>query len=508
VVLWFKRDVRLEDHPALHRALEVCAQHRACLLPLYVIEPGLWAQADASARQWRFISDGLDELATELEQRGSALMRVAGPFLHTLEALSSQLHICALVSHQETGNAWTFKRDLAVKRWLASHQIPWIECLQLPILRGQSTDLEQRNSTVEAFFSAPVLTAPDQLPPVPHVLLSELHVPQAKHNPFLRRDNQWPDEQTQPGGRSRGLALLARFIESHHTRYLQTIAHPIQARTYSSRLSAHLAWGSLSMREVIQRANDARRSAEHPSHLRNWDAFIGRLHWQGHFIQKLEWVPQLETQAQNPLYADLRPWNDTAQRHVQAWYEGQTGIPMVDAAMRCLRVTGWLPFRMRAMVISAASYPLWIPWQASAPLLAGLFTDYEPGIHYAQVQMQSGVTGINAMRVYNPVKQGLDHDPEGEFVRRWCPELRHRPLARLHQPHHPIVDLDRALKEAKAHVAAVGGHPEAGRMRKQVLKAQGLDSRARKSKIGRSPAHPKAPAVEQGVFNFEDDAHA
>ncbi len=89
------------------------------------------------------------------------------------------------------------------------------------------------------------------------------------------------------------------------------------------------------------------------------------------------------------------------------------GYPFLDACMRSLRATGWLNFRMRAMVMSFASYNLWLPWRATGLHLARMFTDYEPGIHWSQVQMQSGTTGINTIRIYNVVKQGYDQDPRG-----------------------------------------------------------------------------------------------
>jgi len=137
--------------------------------------------------------------------------------------------------------------------------------------------------------------------------------------------------------------------------------------------------------------------------------------------------------------------------------------------MRCLRHTGWLNFRMRAMLVSFASYQLWLHWQKPAWHLAQCFTDYEPGIHYSQIQMQSGTTGINTMRIYNPVKQSQDQDPKGIFIKRWVPELSkvfdnfvHEPWTMpLHMQKdkgcilgedypEPIVDHVIALREARA----------------------------------------------------------
>ena len=120
--------------------------------------------------------------------------------------------------------------------------------------------------------------------------------------------------------------------------------------------------------------------------------------------------------------------------YLNAWKKGETGYPMVDACMRCLINTGWLNFRMRAMLVSFACNNLWIDWKIVAENLGPLFVDYEPGIHYPQVQMQAGITGINTVRIYNPIKQGIDHDPNGVFTKKWVPELKNIHKSIIHTP--------------------------------------------------------------------------
>jgi deoxyribodipyrimidine photo-lyase len=237
-----------------------------------------------------------------------------------------------------------------------------------------------------------------------------------------------------------------------------------------------LAFGALSTREVVQ-ALDRRRRQLSPvdkgKFERNLIAFGSRLAWRCHFIQKLEDQPSIETNCMHPAFEGLRE-KEHREDYFEAWKTGKTGIPFVDACMRNLISTGWITFRMRAMLVSFASYQLWLDWRKTAPYLAGLFTDYEPGIHYSQFQMQSGVTGINAIRVYNPIKQGLDQDPKGIFVRKWVPEIRHIKGEAIHQPWlqeqtlfratsdqdavtypAPIVDLTLSAKAAKDKLAAV-----------------------------------------------------
>jgi deoxyribodipyrimidine photo-lyase len=150
-------------------------------------------------------------------------------------------------------------------------------------------------------------------------------------------------------------------------------------------------------------------------------------------MQKLESEVSIEWLELHPTTRGLRARPGDAVR-LAAWADGSTGYPFLDACIRSLTANGWLNFRMRAMLVSFASYNLWLPWQETGQVLARRFTDYEPGIHWPQMQMQSGVTGINTIRVYNPVKQGFDQDPDGRFVRQWVPELSAVPDAFLHEP--------------------------------------------------------------------------
>lgn len=202
-------------------------------------------------------------------------------------------------------------------------------------------------------------------------------------------------------------------------------------------------------------------------------AFMSRMHWHCHFIQKLESEPELEWRNLHHGYDGLREdaWNPA---HFDALQAGRSGWPMVDACVAMLRETGWVNFRMRAMLVSVAAYPLWLHWRPVGLWLARQFLDYEPGIHWSQMQMQAGTTGINTIRVYNPIKQAQDHDPHGVFVSRWLPALRRVPDAWLFEPWRmppdvqarcgvrvrqdiatPMVDLASATRAAKARMHAL-----------------------------------------------------
>jgi deoxyribodipyrimidine photo-lyase len=200
-------------------------------------------------------------------------------------------------------------------------------------------------------------------------------------------------------------------------------------------------------------------------HRAGLSGFISRLYWHCHFIQKLESEPAIEWRNMHRGYDDLRE-KDFNSEYFETLKNARTGWPMVDACVNMLRETGWLNFRMRSMLVSVAAYPLWLHWRPVGEWLATQFLDYEPGIHWSQLQMQSGTTGINTTRVYNPIKQAQDHDPNGVFVRRWLPYMRdvsdtwlfEPSLMPLHLQSHtstvlqipqPLVDLAMATRTSK-----------------------------------------------------------
>jgi len=464
-VVWFKRDLRIADHRPLAEAAA-----RGPVLPLFVAEPELWGGADMSARQWAFVADCLEELRADLGRLGQPLAVRMGDVCAVLEEIRSACGVASLWSHEETGNAWTYARDKAVAAWARAHGAPWFELRQSGVVRR----LKSRDGWArawdkfmgEAAAEPPAVLQPiDRLEPGPIPTAADLG---------LAPD---PCPERQRGGRAAGLDRLHSFLTERGAPYRKAMSSPLQAFEACSRLSPHLAWGAVSMRETAQATWARQREVKHASAPGPWRgalvSFSGRLHWRDHFTQKLEDEPRLEFENLHPAYDGLRPQEpDRARLH--AWAAGETGLPFVDACMRALNATGWMNFRMRAMLMAVASYHLWLDWRAPGENLARMFTDYDPGIHWPQAQMQSGTTGINTVRIYNPVKQGYDQDPEGAFVRRWVPELASVPDEFVHEPWRwdgaggvlgkaypfPIVDHLAAAKEARAKVWAVRKGPD------------------------------------------------
>ncbi|MCP9915953.1 FAD-binding domain-containing protein [Cyanobium sp. ATX 6F1] len=425
-VVWFKRDLRIHDHAPLREAAR-----NGPVLPLYVAEPGLWSQPDASGRQWAFCAESLLDLREQLAGLGLPLVVRVGEVLDVLEALQRQGLVAGLWSHQETGNGWSYGRDRQVAAWARSRGLPWRQWPSGGVVRG----LRERNGWArrwEERMAQPLLQPPVTLVPEGSGL---------EPGPLPGADDLGlacdPCPDRQRGGRREGLLTLNSFLSERGGAYHRQLSSPLTAFEACSRLSPHLAFGTLSLREVVQACRSRRRAlgtatgAEVSSWRRALRAFEERLHWHCHFIQKLESQPDLEASEAHPVYAGLRR---TDPARLAAWAEGRTGLPFVDACMRALIAGGWINFRMRAMLMAVASYHLWIDWRDSGAVLARLFVDYEPGIHWNQCQMQAGTTGINTVRIYNPIKQGRDHDPEGQFIRRWLPELSAVPAVHLHEP--------------------------------------------------------------------------
>ncbi|GGC03685.1 deoxyribodipyrimidine photo-lyase [Marivita lacus] len=447
-LLWFKRDLRIHDHPAL-----ALAARDETLVPLYIAEPDYWALPDTSARQFAFLQDSLTDLQTALRGLNSDLVIRIGDAVQVLEDVRQEVHFDHLVSHEETGNAWTFARDKRVGAWARGQGIRWTELPQSGVVRrlqGRDGWAGQRN----AFVSRAQIEAPKALPPC--TLPSD-------PVPTLCAPDPCPDRQT--GGRAHALSLLGGFLTERGLTYRNAMSSPLEGATACSRLSPHLALGAVTIREVAQ-ATAARQREIKDGTRDGWGgslkSFQSRLAWRDHFMQKLEDEPALEHRCLHRAYEGMRPLEPDHSR-LHAWETGETGLPFLDACMRSLRATGWLNFRMRAMVVSVASYHLWLDWRSTGPHLARMFTDYEPGIHWSQMQMQSGTTGINTPRIYNPVKQGADQDPTAAFTRKWLPELAEVPDRHLQTPWtwdgagrvlgktypEPIIDVAEAARQAR-----------------------------------------------------------
>jgi deoxyribodipyrimidine photo-lyase len=473
-IVWFKKDLRWHDHAPLANAATWAAQTGGQVLPLWVYEPAMWQQSDMAAQHAGFANECLAELDDWIEQdsAGAArLCRLHSEMVDALTHLKTQLGTFTLVSTEETGNMWSYQRDLAVADWCKTNGVAWREFPSNGVVRRLLSHGGGRNHWTKhrlKRLQGDVLPAPSQVPWLASSAMTDLNA----CGPMSAADLQLSSADKpnrKRGGRSLALHELHTFLQQRGRTYQFDMSSPVTAPESCSRISAHLAWGTLSIRECVH-ATAFRRAelqAMHPGErpegfLASLKSFESRLHWHCHFIQKLESEPAIELRNVHRGFDNLRNEGELTveeTKRLAAWCEGRTGYPFIDACMRSLKATGWINFRMRAMLVSFGAYQLWLHWRHLGLHLAQQFTDYEPGIHWSQCQMQSGVTGINTIRIYSPTKQSHDQDPTGVFIRQWVPELADVAPEFIHEPWlmptppanypAPIVDLKAATLAAK-----------------------------------------------------------
>ena len=476
-----KRDFRITDNECLFEA----AQHAEAVLPFFCWEHDVLNEGDYSSFHLQAQWEGLTGVCQSLRSRGVESRVVSGEIVGQLDLLFKLFPFDVLYSHQETGNLVTFQRDQNVQKWCRKQDVKWVEMNPSSVMRGGDADRRRLKLRQADYRKQEPLPIPDfsHLEPLVPGIASQ--PPSWKEvtsvvskfkgrslNPSLTKVNE-----------KSAHAILTSFLYERGIGYSGGISSPNTAFVHGSRLSSHLAWGTLSLRTVFAHLDQRRlevKDCQDRSHwLRSLRAFESRLFWRDHFIQRLEAFPVMEKKPLNSAYADLKYEDDP--EILNAWIHGRTGYPMVDACMRCLQDNGFLNFRMRAMVVSFACYGLHLSWRTIHEPLARLFHDYEPGIHLSQLQMQAGVIGFNAIRVYSPTKQFLDHDPNGVFVHRWVKELRGRTPAEIAHAEELSLDgytpkviilKDRA-KEMKSRVFEIRKSVTGKKITDEVLKKHG-----------------------------------
>ena len=432
-IVWFKRDFRTQDHLPLFHAEKEDIDY----LCIYIYDPKKIAHQSCSLRHLQFIYHSINDINNTLNKFSRKINIFHHDSVKVFSYLNKLYSISKIFSYQETDVNSFWEIDKKVSLFCSKKNIKWVEYQRDGIIRGLKTR-EKWDKMWYSHVSAPIVFNKFSNSTI-----------KLKDNPFqldIRLKNKltnWP-LLYQPAGEKFAHTYLRSFVNKRGKHYTKHISKPNESRVSCSRLSPYLSWGNLSVKQAYI---TIKKSKNYNLFKRSFNASLMRLKWRCHFIQKFEMECEYENKCVNRGYEKLQFSNNI--KLINSWKNGTTGIPIVDACIRCLQKTGWLNFRMRAMLVSIFCHHFDCNWKNGVYYLAKLFLDYEPGIHYTQFQMQAGVTGINSIRIYNPIKQSKDHDPDGIFIKKWVDELVNIPSEFVHEPW-LMTDLDRSFYQINA----------------------------------------------------------
>jgi deoxyribodipyrimidine photo-lyase len=412
-VVWFRRDLRITDHAPLYRAAL-----RGVVIPVFIFDRALLLHPETAPARVAFMLDCLHHLDQEMRERGGRLILRYGNPVEVLPQLVEETQADGIYAYIDYERIYGRVRDAQVNQKLTERgmKIRWFEAI------ASTPDLvtypEYRKLWYNDMRSGLVLT-PSKIPVPPDIHSEPL--------PTLSDLELTADRKTiPPGGTHAARQLLNEFLTEKVDRYYWQLSYPGAEATTG--LSPHIKFGAISIRECFQTAEQAvltNAKAE-----RSRQQLIARLRWGSGFAQRFRYLPQLEVRSLYTIF-DQEGW-DFDEELYQAWQQGQTGFPIIDAAARCLLETGgWkqLNFRVRAMYSSFLSNLLGMDWRYGALHFMRHLIDGDCPIDHYQWAMQSGVTHCvdkTWTRIYNPEQTAVDRcDPEGLFIKRWVPEVAH-----------------------------------------------------------------------------------
>lgn len=439
-VWWIRRDLRLQDNPAL-----VAAIHRAdYFIPLFILEPQLLAKAAPKRRD--FLLDALQELDQQLRQLGSCLILRTGPAISALQTLANQLGEMTLYA-QEDYSPFSRQRDQQVSQYFHLTLTPGVVIHSPELVLKADGDpytvfTPYKNQWYRQSLPTPadILDTPRHLPPLPAGVMSEALPEHTSLADF-------------PASSSAAEDRLKDFINNGLTQYRsQRDRLDLQG---TSLLSPYLRFGLVSARacfvqaqvKALQAGDDRAHSESH--------TWMNELIWREFYTAILAHFPRVMRGPFREKYRHI-PWRDDP-HDLRAWQQGETGFPIVDACMRQLLSTGWMHNRGRMIVASFLTRDLLINWQAGEAWFMDHLIDGEPAANNGGWQWSAG-TGTDAapyFRIFNPLLQGQKHDPKGDYIAQWVPELRACPRRYIHEPWTMPVD-----QAASAHCLVGKDYPE------------------------------------------------
>lgn len=411
-------------HYALHDAVSV--------IPVFVLDPGLLNSNKLAPARKQFLFDSLANLDAQLRQRGGRLILRRGDPVRELVALAKQVQADAVYFHRDY-TPYARRRD---KRVIAALDALGIRVEQFDdnYLAAPEQVLKDDDTPYTVF--TPYRKRFEQTVIIPNRFAArgELNTPRSISSldiPTIKRN-----EQFARGGETEGVKLARAFMRRADGLQAYREMRDLMARDATSHLSPHLHFGTVSVRELVRAAREA--NAE-----KQGKTWIDELVWREFYASVLWHFPYAARGAFKREYDSIR-WENDAEKFA-AWCEGRTGYPIVDAGMRQLNATGWMHNRARMIVASFLTKDLLIDWRWGEKYFLQHLIDGDMASNNGGWQWAAG-TGTDAQpffRIFNPILQGARFDADGEYVKRWIPELARVPSQYIHTPWTMPVDVAR-----------------------------------------------------------------
>lgn len=456
-LLWFRRDLRLTDN----EIVTIATADGAEVLPFFIIDPWFYTWADVGKKRVRFLFESLENLNFNLQKLGSRLYLFEGNSTDIVPELTKQL------TDLRYKPKLFFNRDVQVKYGISRDKtiVDFYKQLNLDYHIGLNNFLQSQDKRDE-WFSEYYNYQRQPQHPTPQTINTPqvtLNLPQLTFEELKHKYHSfWAGEKIYfSGGETEAQDKLDSFLQKRYYDYHWKLSRPMLSQLgATSHLSPHLTFGTISTRTVYQSTKTrAEKLKTQPKAEFSLKAFRDRLRWHDSFTQRLYFYPEIAYTNRYPEFDSLYTPSELSpakQELFQAWLEGMTGFPLVDASMRQLQTMGWMNFRMRAMCATFLTINCGISWHHGARHYMNYLVDGDLAINNWQWQMQAGATNplSDTFRIYNPSKNVAEKDPQGDFIYHWIPELRGYSLPEIEQEKYinnsyypqPILDWSKTRK--------------------------------------------------------------
>lgn len=419
-IWWVRRDLRLQDNEALTTAISTASS----TIPLFILDPALLVAENVGEKRLAFLWAGLRQLDEELRQRGSYLLVRHGPPLAVLQELVAEVGAEAIYAAEDF-SPYARQRDKAIAQELPLQLSPGV------VAQHPDTVLKQDGAPYTVFTPFSKQWRQRPLPTPANLLPAPAHIatpPNLSGKPIP----DLPLKTPFPPGAAEAQKRLGEFGNGRIYAYAQDRNQLDLDGT--SGLSPYLRFGMISARQAVVAALAAREQAESEAARKGADTWLSELIWREFYVSILYHFPHVLRRSFRPEYDAISWRNDQAE--FAAWCAGQTGYPVVDAAMRQLQETGWMHNRARMIVASFLVKDLLIDWRRGEKWFMQHLVDGDPAANNGGWQWTAG-TGTDAapyFRIFNPITQGQKFDPDGAYIRRWIPELGQVEVEFIHEP--------------------------------------------------------------------------